>query len=365
MGTNPGKWLVVILLICTMVLSGCASAPDGQETAPPPETTKATQPTTPTEPSAASQPTEPLQTEPTAGDPEDPSLVSLRQAMIETPQVFAVAYFGWMEEDTDVFSAMEAAAPQLCEDLPFLLQISEGNIIGTYGHLFCIVPRDEDASVAVNRRSWNTETGAYGDSRVLYRSESGTPILLLCPNENDMPDTDVMITAADGTLAFWSAHMDGNLRIAPLCNDREESLLFDFTAYDQLPAPEEEGDEILSVLAGSWDRIWTEVEGDRTDSLPGACTVLITADETGALRMSYTDRDFPDDNFADRELVVTPGELYPGCGNDQWIATVTPAEGDMLGFTLTVLEDGTLLLQLSFDFDGMPMVSYSCYRRTA
>ena len=79
------------------------------------------------------------------------SLASLRQALVGTPQQFAVAYFGYALPDgnnaADPYAVMEGAAPQLRDDFPFLLQIPEQNILGTDGHLFCIVPTDENATV--------------------------------------------------------------------------------------------------------------------------------------------------------------------------------------------------------------------------
>ena len=39
-------------------------------------------------------------------------------------------------------------------------------------------PRDPNASVAVNRIQWNEKTGGYDHVEVLYRSESGEPILV-------------------------------------------------------------------------------------------------------------------------------------------------------------------------------------------
>ena len=148
----------VILLIVTLSFSGCASEPDN------PDLTQST-------------------------ETDDPSLVIFRQAMVETPQIFAAAYFGYVPQEADPLSVMQEAAPQLCEDLPFLVGIGEERIAGTFGHLFCIVPADENATVAVNRRPWNAETGSYEEPEVLYRSESGSPILVMCPNEDWIPDT--------------------------------------------------------------------------------------------------------------------------------------------------------------------------------
>ncbi|MBR2422799.1 MAG: hypothetical protein IKB09_10725 [Oscillospiraceae bacterium] len=320
-----------------------------------PETTEATQP------SVAVPTTEP--TVPTEAW-EDPSLVIFRQAMVETPQLFAAAFFGYVPLDADPFAIMQEAAPQLCEDLPFLLTIGKENIMGTYGYLFCIVPADEYATVAVNRRPWNAETQSYEEPEVLYRSESGSPILVMCPNEDWIPDTEVVFTDSNGTVTVWSPYLDPSYHLSALLNDNGESLIFDFTSYDELPNPGWNQRIDNSELVGTWELAWTEVEGDRNEAAPGVCTIEITPDETGFYRFTYTNRDFPGENIRDRELLVDPGELYPGCGNDQWIGKVTAESADPVQYALTLLEDGMLLLQTYWEMDGMPWVSYGWYART-
>ena len=116
-------------------------------------------------------------------------------------------------------------------------------------------------------------------------------------------------------------------------------------------------------LIGTWELAWTEVEGDRNEAVPSACAIEITLDEAGLFRFTLSNRDFPEENVQDRELVVTPGELYPGCGNNQWIAEVAEESVDTVHYALTLLEDGTLLLQTYWEMDGMPMVSYGWYHR--
>ena len=67
----------------------------------------------------------------------DASLISFRQAMVETPQLFAVAYLGCgTQEPSDPFRLMQETAPELCENLPFLLGIPKENVIGTSGELY-------------------------------------------------------------------------------------------------------------------------------------------------------------------------------------------------------------------------------------
>ena len=118
-----------------------------------------------------------------------------------------------------------------------------------------------------------------------------------------------------------------------------------------------------SELVGSWELAWTEVDGDRNEAAPGICTIEITPDETGFFLFTNSSKDFPEENIQDRELIVVPGELYPGCSNDQWMAEVIKGSGDIDHYTLTLLKGGTLLLQTNRETDGMPWVSYGWYTR--
>ena len=363
MGKKPGKYrkwcsiFCAVLQIGSLFLAGCAAESNDQSH---------TQPTTPAKTNeipGVTQDTQADETKTAANVSDDPSLVIFRQAMVETPQLFAAAFFGYVPQDADPLAVIQEAAPQLCEDLPFLLAIPEENILGTFGHLFCIVPADENATVAVNRRPWNPESQRYEETEVLYRSEKGAPILVMCPNTDWIPDTEIVITDTTGTVTIWSPYLDPNYRISALRNDLGENLIFDFTSYDTLPDPYGNQGIDSSELIGTWELAWTEVEGDRNAAEPGVCTIEITPDEAGTLRFTYSHRDFPDWSIQDREVHVLPGALYPGCSNDQWFAEVPKGSEDTDHYALTLLEDGTLLLQTYWEMDGMPMVSYGWYHR--
>ncbi|MBR2046989.1 MAG: hypothetical protein IJ960_00150 [Oscillospiraceae bacterium] len=238
------KLLCILLSACMLLcLAACGEAPaptapatepaaPAESIEPPkeqiPETTESAD-VSDTAPTA--EPTIPTEAQ------EDPSLVIFRQAMVETPQLLAVAFFGYVPPSEDPFAVMQEAAPQLCEDLPFLLAIREENVIGSFGYLFCIVPADEAATVAVNRRPWNAETESYEEPEVLYRSESGSPLLVMCPYEDWIPDTEIIITDSNGTVAIWSPYLEPSYRISALRNENGEDLIFDFTSYDELPNP--------------------------------------------------------------------------------------------------------------------------------
>ena len=366
------KWCAVIcavMLIGSLLLTGCAkptgdaneaspkSPEDTVQTENNAENTQDTNDVTDGDAAESADDTE---------DADDASLVSLRQALVGTPQQFAVAYFGYALPDSNMpanpYAVMEGAAPQLCDDLPFLQQIPEQNILGTDGHLFCIVPADENATVAVNRTPWDEATETYGEETVLYRSEKGDPILLMTTNTGWCLETEVIITDSSGNVTIWYPFIGEDNRIAPLCDDNGESLYYDFSPYDRLNYENLIGGAPIEMV-GTWELAWTEVEGDRNEAAPGGCTVEITTDGMGFFWISYSDRNYPDDNFSDAELLVSPGELYPDCGNNQWFAEVYGVSDELIHYAVTLLDDGTLLMQYSWEMDGMPWVSYGWYQK--
>lgn len=360
--------LCILLLIGCLLLTGCSNA-SGQPTEPTPANTTQSAPadtvpadTLQTAPAESSPATEPV---PEMDDAAYASLVSLRQNLIGTPQCFAVAYFGYVIPDAgmaaDPHAVMAGVAPQLCENLPFLLQIPQENCIGTEGHLFCVLPGDEQATVAVNWTPWDEATETYGETTVLYRSETGDPFLLMTANTGWCWETEVIITDSRGEVTFWYPFLGDNGRIAPLCDEAGNSLYLDFSPYDRLNYENLTGG-VPEEMVGAWELAWTEAEGDRVEAAPGARTLEILSDGEG-FRISCNDRDFPEDSFTDRELTVSLGELYPGCGNNQWLADVSAESGERIRYAVTLLDDGMLLMQHSWEMDSMPMVSYAWYRR--
>lgn len=228
--TYRNRWSVFggLLLTVSLLLSGCTSQLDEQLKSQPVNITNSTE---------ALEVIQDIQAdaiESSAVTSDDSSLLIFRQAMVETPQLFAAAFFGNVPQDSDPFAVMQEAAPQLCEDLPFLLTIDRNHILGVEGQLFCIVPADENTTVAVNRRTWNTAAESYEEPEVLYRSESGSPILVMCPSDDRISDAEVIFTDLSGNVTIWSPYIDSSYRIASLYNDNGESLIFDFTSYDEL-----------------------------------------------------------------------------------------------------------------------------------
>ena len=163
------------------------------------------------------------------------SLVSLRQGMVGTSEVFAVAYLG-CTEDMDEVNAIEwikKNRPLLCSDLPFLTAIPKDDIIGDgFGELYCIVPAYEDTTLSINRLSIN-EDGSSSVGDVLYRSETGNPILLFCNTGGFSPDMQVVVTQGENKSITWYPTLDDNLRIIKTLSEEGESQVMNFTPYSE------------------------------------------------------------------------------------------------------------------------------------
>ena len=113
-------------------------------------------------------------------------------------------------------------------------------------------------------------------------------------------------------------------------------------------------------LVGTWTRAYSEVEGYKVEYNPGVCTLVIEGTED-ALVISYTDTQFPDSNYAGKALIVKEGELHYNCGNDRWLAEVDYVGLHNTTYSLTLTEDGQLILQNYFLLDGAPSVSYEFF----
>lgn len=245
-----GTLLALAAMLAGLLLTaGCKAS---EET---PDTTKGTLPATEaTEPTVettepSTQATEPTvettepsteATEPTVEttSPQDEaasSLNSFRQSMIGTPELFAAAYLGTTtdmnEVETDMAQWLVVHSPGLSADLPFLAAIDDAHIIGErFGEVYCIVPTDEMASVAVNRATQD-ENGNLTYETVIYRSESGEPILLFCNNGGFEPDVQVHITDNSGKMATWYPCMKENGILSDAVDETQTSVRRDFTHY--------------------------------------------------------------------------------------------------------------------------------------
>jgi len=116
-------------------------------------------------------------------------------------------------------------------------------------------------------------------------------------------------------------------------------------------------------MVGTWERFRTEIEGYQEEDASGFCTIVITGESEQTLAISYADRNYPDSNYQNKALTVKQGEIYNGCGNSLWLADVEFVGQYDTTYCVTLLEDGTLLLQNYWEVDGIPGVSFEWFRR--
>ena len=171
----------------------------------------------------------------------DDSLNLLRQELEERHQDerFAVAYIGDIDGSLSDLAVplrdwINDTAPGLCAQYTFVRNIPQERVVGDSGSLFCVVPRDPNATVAVNRARWNEAKGGYETLDVLYRSESGDPILLFVSNDLGTVPTDtteLLLTDSHPDTLSW--YPIPGIVALPYDSENERRLAYDFTFYSQ------------------------------------------------------------------------------------------------------------------------------------
>ena len=171
----------------------------------------------------------------------DDSLDLLRQLLDERQQDerLAVAYIGDIDGSLSDLAIplrdwINDTAPGLCAQYTFVRNIPQERVVGDSGSLFCVVPRDPNATVAVNRAQWNEAKGGYETLEVLYRSESGDPILLFVSNDLGTVPTDtteLLLTDSHPDTLSW--YPIPGIVALPYDSENERRLAYDFTFYSQ------------------------------------------------------------------------------------------------------------------------------------
>lgn len=165
------------------------------------------------------------------------SLTWLRERM-NVPQIlFGAAFLGYTGEISEV-------APAMLQKYPFIPEIDATHTIsGTEEYLFCLVPLDENATVSVNLVQWLPESDSEEILEVLYRSESGEPVLFFADCNDDTtaydPYIQVQIVDSAGNSCQWYPQLDALGYIVPCLSESGDSVSFDFSEYGWRGAPAE------------------------------------------------------------------------------------------------------------------------------
>ena len=252
-------------------------------------------------------------------------------------QVYADVYFELLEGDWSV--------PKL-EDLAGSSWSWEGELeLNRYGSYFLMF-NEETVDVRWND-GYDGSDHIYKDADLKLTEEYGFAVLELDFHEMAGKLYFNVLVDDDGEELFFMPDVStGEVR-----NDAE--MVADYLTNCTPPDPME--------LVGRWDRYMTEVEGYTENTSRGRVIIEITGDSLSELCITYTDADSSGRSYSDKALVVEYGQVHYNCGNDVWLASVDHVGQYDTSYTITLRNDGTLMLQNFFLIDGAPMVSYEYF----
>lgn len=257
----------------------------------------------------------------------------------EEAQEYADVYFALLSDDW--------YAPEL-EDIAGSSWSWEGELeLNRYGSYFLMF-NEETVDVRWND-GYDESDHIYKDADLKLTEEYGFAVIELDFHEMAGKLYFNVLIDKDGEELFFMPDVStGEVR-----NDAE--VIADYLTNCTAPDPME--------LDGRWDRYMTEVEGYVEETPSGRVTIEITGDSLTELRITYTDSDSSGRSYSDKILKVDYGQVHYNCGNDVWLASVDYVGQYDTSYTITLRNDGTLMLQNFFLIDGAPMVSYEYFKR--
>lgn len=168
----------------------------------------------------------------------------LRDCMEDTVQKMAVAYLGWYEGDEDFSIWLSKSCPKLLEEYPFIASVPEEQIIGEFGEVYCLIPKDEQANVTIGLLK---DDGSEEIAKVLHQSNTGEPLLLICNYDGSYPNTQVTVQEPPGEELMFYPQLGRMGGVVIPTDDRLEALMFDFTNYFEVSP-----DYFSAMLAQEW-----------------------------------------------------------------------------------------------------------------
>ena len=178
------------------------------------------------------QPDTPDTPDPPAPSEAEQSLADLRETIRAAGAALGCASLGatYGNDALDLHALLEdngyAARYPFLLDLPSKLAVSTGG-----WDIYCIVPADENADVAVNEYGWLNEGAELPEAgELLYHGSGAAPVYLIANESDIMPDTQITVTAADGTAVIYQPFLslrDGSLAVP------EDGTVYDFTVYPE------------------------------------------------------------------------------------------------------------------------------------
>lgn len=232
--------LIFVMNLCIIGLSGCEqnNAESKETSATTSAVTSQQTEASATEGQTISETSETIfETEQTADVEINPETIdsfdSLRSYIKEKiPEYMGgMAFLGYVSEPFD--NVWDAFDPE--GYYPFVADIPESNILkhtAVDGEVWCFVPADENASVAVNSIAWDPESEDYAVLDILYKSEKGEPIVIICNGAGESPDVEINIVSGENSA-----------KVYPLVGCINDQDCYDFTlisSSETAPVTEEE-----------------------------------------------------------------------------------------------------------------------------
>lgn len=261
------------------------------------------------------------------------SLVWLRDRMDFPQTMFGVALLGYTGETSDGDWLAEADQAML-QKYPFISEIDAEHTIGNDDYLYCLVPIDENATVSVNLMRCDPESYNEEVIEVLYRSESGDPVLIFAPGGDDayayLSYIQVQIVDNAGNSCVWEPQLYTSTgHIVPCFSENGEYLSFDFTEYGW----QDVSSELAPWLADGWSGIYAP-------GLEGCWTVQAAAWDTGCTANYYL-WFFPEDEnggSVDLDWQYEGSDLFEEMWSGYW--------------TITSVMDGSSYVTISLSLVG-------------
>ncbi len=148
---------------------------------------------------------------------------SVEEVIQGTDYVFAVCYVGYTTNDID------SAFLSLQSRYPLISLIPKERWVETEGgEVYCIIPKDKNATVTVNELVFDdTSETFYRVEKVLYRSEKGEPILIRGNISDIFSNIQVVVTDSDNSVTYSPCLSleNGELLIA----DEQKNYIYNFT----------------------------------------------------------------------------------------------------------------------------------------
>ena len=178
------------------------------------------------------QPDTPDTPDPPAPSEAEQSLADLRETIRAAGAALGCASLGatYGNDALDLHALLEDNG--YAARYPFLLDLPAEQVVAPGGwEIYCIVPADENADVAVNEYGWLNEGAELPEAgELLYHGNGAAPVYLIANESDIMPNTQVTVTAADGTAVIYQPFLslrDGSLAVP------EDGTVYDFTVYPE------------------------------------------------------------------------------------------------------------------------------------